>query len=102
MAMHTSGWDDTAKRIGYQKYLELHVAALNEVWRVRRGAAIDLVLDRGRRLTHAAGVPAAVRGVSARDASMICGRVIVGGASLAERLLDGTGESRHAGGDERG
>lgn len=29
-AMHTTGWDDTAQRIGYQKYLELHVAALNE------------------------------------------------------------------------
>jgi len=30
MAVHTSSWDNTSKRIGYQKYLELHVAALNE------------------------------------------------------------------------
>jgi 5-methyltetrahydropteroyltriglutamate--homocysteine methyltransferase len=30
MAVHTTSWDGTAKRIGYQKYLELHVAALNE------------------------------------------------------------------------
>jgi 5-methyltetrahydropteroyltriglutamate--homocysteine methyltransferase len=41
MAMHTTGWDDTAKRIGYQKYLELHVAALNE-------AVADLPPDRMR------------------------------------------------------
>jgi 5-methyltetrahydropteroyltriglutamate--homocysteine methyltransferase len=30
MAAHTSSWDNTAKRIGYQEYLELHVAALNQ------------------------------------------------------------------------
>jgi len=41
MAMHTTGWDGTAQRIGYQKYLELHVAALNE-------AVADLPPDRMR------------------------------------------------------
>ncbi len=41
MAMHTSSWDNTAKRIGYQEYLELHVAALNE-------AVADLPADRMR------------------------------------------------------
>jgi hypothetical protein len=30
MAAHTSSWDNTSKRIRYQKYLERHVAALNE------------------------------------------------------------------------
>ncbi len=30
MAMHTTTWDGTARRIGFQKYLELHIAALNE------------------------------------------------------------------------
>ncbi len=41
MAMHTTSWDGTAQRIGYQKYLELHVAALNE-------AVADLPPDRMR------------------------------------------------------
>lgn len=41
MAMHGTGWDDTAKRLGYQKYLELHIAALDE-------AVADLPADRMR------------------------------------------------------
>lgn len=30
MALHTSSWDNTVERLGYQKYLELHIAAINE------------------------------------------------------------------------
>jgi len=41
MAAHTSTWDDTVGRLGYQGYLELHIAALNE-------AVADLPADRIR------------------------------------------------------